>query len=364
MKRRVALTGAVAVALVAAVGVGAGILPAPSASADGRTASPDSPTASPGLGTRPTAKVERRTLSERETLTGTLGYPAGISLKSGSAGMVTRLPSEGRIVERGHSTYEVDGRPTGIFLYGRRPAWRDLGRGATRGADILQLKQNLRAMGFLKGRKEVTSRWDDATTAAVKRWQRHRRVKVTGKVPLGSIVFRQGPIRVGAHTAALGDLVAPGATLYDVTAATQQVTAALKADRRRLVHVGDPVNLLLPGGARSAGTVRSIGAVARASDDGSGATTITLVIALDDPSVAAAYEQATVSVEITTSVANDVLTVPITALVAVRGGGYAVEVVRGAATELVRVEPGMFANGDVEVTGTGLAAGDVVVVAE
>jgi len=346
VKRTVALTATLALALVAAGGVGAGILPAPTTSAE-------APTSSPGPAARPTAKVERQTLAERETLTGSLGYPPARPLTSGLAGTLTRLPAEGKVITRGQTTVEIDGRSGGILLYGSRPAWRDLGPGSPPGADIRQLKENLRALGFLKGKSALDASWDKATTAAVKRWQRHLHVKVTGRVALGSVVFRPGPVRVGAHRAELGDAVGPGTPVYDATGDAQQITADLKADRRRLVHVGDPVNILLPGGARTTGTIRSIGAVAHASPDGS-STTISLEIALDDASVAAGYDQATVSIEITTQVARDVLAVPVTALVALRGGGYAVEVVRGGTTELVRVEPGMFADGYVEVTATGL----------
>jgi len=233
-----------------------------------------------------------------------------------------------------------------MLAFGARPAWRDLGPSATRGADVLELKQNLRVLGFLKGKTALTSKWDAATTKAVKAWQQRLHVPATGTLALGSVVFRPGPLRVGALAAAVGDLLAPGAPLYDTTAASQQVSAELKADLRHLARVGDPVSLLLPGGATATGRISAIGTIAHATPDGSGST-VTLSITLDDPSAAAAYAQATVSVEITTTVASDVLTVPVTALVATSGGGYAVEVVRGATTDFVRVQPGVFANGDV-----------------
>ena len=60
---------------------------------------------------------------------------------------------------------------------------------------------------------------------------------------------------------------------------------------------------------------------------------------------------------------DDVLAVPVNALVALLEGGYAVEQVDAAgAHHYLRVETGLFQDGLVEVTGDGLAAGDSVVV--
>jgi multidrug efflux pump subunit AcrA (membrane-fusion protein) len=61
-----------------------------------------------------------------------------------------------------------------------------------------------------------------------------------------------------------------------------------------------------------------------------------------------------------------VLAVPVTALVALAEGGYAVEVSDPAtnATQLVKVTTGLFAGGQVEVTGAGLHEGQRVVVPE
>jgi hypothetical protein len=52
-----------------------------------------------------------------------------------------------------------------------------------------------------------------------------------------------------------------------------------------------------------------------------------------------------------------VLAVPVSALVALAGGGYAVEVVHGAARRLVAVQTGLFANTRVQVSGRGLTTG-------
>jgi hypothetical protein len=58
--------------------------------------------------------------------------------------------------------------------------------------------------------------------------------------------------------------------------------------------------------------------------------------------------------------ARGVLAVPVSALVALAGGGYAVEVVHGAGSRLVAVRTGLFAQTLVQVSGPGLAAGQRV----
>ena len=71
-------------------------------------------------------------------------------------------------------------------------------------------------------------------------------------------------------------------------------------------------------------------------------------------------------VGITTASVRNALVVPVTALLAQPGGGYAVEVVgAGASSPLVGVSLGLFddAEGLVQVTGSGLAPGDKVLVA-
>jgi multidrug efflux pump subunit AcrA (membrane-fusion protein) len=62
---------------------------------------------------------------------------------------------------------------------------------------------------------------------------------------------------------------------------------------------------------------------------------------------------------------SNALIVPVTALLAQSGGGYAVEVTGPGGHHMVAVTPGLFddANGKIQVTGSGLAAGDQVVVA-
>ena len=83
-----------------------------------------------------------------------------------------------------------------------------------------------------------------------------------------------------------------------------------------------------------------------------------------NPAATGHLDQAPVNVEITTESVEDVLAVPVDALLALAGGGYAVEVAEGGVHRLEAVTVGLFddAEGVVQVSGQGLSAGQRVVV--
>ncbi len=72
-----------------------------------------------------------------------------------------------------------------------------------------------------------------------------------------------------------------------------------------------------------------------------------------------------VQVSLAIQVARHVLSAPVSALLALAGGGYGVEVVLpSGAHRLMGVHTGIFASGLVQVSGSGLTAGTKVVVAQ
>ena len=77
-----------------------------------------------------------------------------------------------------------------------------------------------------------------------------------------------------------------------------------------------------------------------------------------------ALDQAPVQVAITSQEDRHVLAVPVSALLARPGGGYAIQVRRGASTQLVAVTTGLFDDvaGRVEISAPNLRAGMRVVV--
>jgi peptidoglycan hydrolase-like protein with peptidoglycan-binding domain len=314
-----------------------------------------------------TAAVVRRDLRATEQVSGTLGYGETRTVANRRQGTITGLPEEGAVLRRGQAAYRVDGKPVPL-LYGRLPAWRDLGVGVDDGADVRQLEQNLVALGHDPDREvTVDDHFTAATRAAVERWQEAIGLPQTGTVRPGDAVWQPGAIRVGTLKVSLGAAAAPGSPVFDATATTRVVTIDLDASRQPYVHEGDRVDLELPGGRTTTGRVASVGKVATAPStgdaaDGDATPTVEVTVSLDRPKATGTLDQAPVDAEITTQTRKGVLAVPVNALLALAEGGYAVELDEGGTRRLVGVTLGLFADGLVEVRGGGLAAGDRVVV--
>ncbi len=311
-------------------------------------------------GARSTAAVTRRDLAETRTVTGTLGYGAERDVAFGRPGTITALPALGTTVDRGALLGEVDGTPVVLF-YGDRPLWRVLQEGVEDGPDVEQLEANLIELGYGTaanlGPNQV---WSQATTAAVKRWQKALGLAETGVVAPGDVVFEPGPVRIAAHAGTVG--ASAGGPALRVTDTTRIIDVDLDATLAPYVHAQQSVAVVLPDEASTTGTVAAISAVATAGAQGS-APTVPVTITLDDQTAGGGFDQAPVSVTITTTHATDVLAVPVAALLALAEGGYAVEKVGLTGTsELVAVTAGAFADGWVEVTGD-LIEGDKVVTA-
>ena len=79
---------------------------------------------------------------------------------------------------------------------------------------------------------------------------------------------------------------------------------------------------------------------------------------MTDPKALAGLDQARSTSRSPPRERENVLTVPVAALLALAEGGYGVEVVDGDASRLVAVETGLFADGRVEVTGDGSPRAD------
>jgi hypothetical protein len=257
---------------------------------------------------------------------------AGSSLASAEAGLAsarssaavygqsstfTQLPSVGQVITRGQTVYAISGRPV-VLQYGS-PATR--------------------------------------------------------KLPLGSVVFEPGPVRVTSVTPTVGQTVMPGPVL-GVTSTVRQVKVALSAAQQASVKVGDAVTITLPDNQTTPGRIAYVSSVATSpstsssgrSGGGGGeeesAPTIEVDVTPTDPAATGHLDQAPVNVSITTESVEGAFAVPIDALLALAGGGYALEVAEGRVHRLEAVSLGLFddADGLVQVSGQGVSAGQRVVV--
>jgi peptidoglycan hydrolase-like protein with peptidoglycan-binding domain len=279
-------------------------------------------------------------------------------------GTVTALPDEGSVIERGEALYELDGQSSGLLMYGDRPAWRELTSGLE-GEDVRQLQENLIELGFGGDELTASGTFDDATLAAVRAWQASHGVPGTGVIELGEIVFLPGAVRIAGHSVSVGDTVTAGLVVLTATSTDRVVSVDLSADEQGLVTPGDSVEIDLPDGTRVTGSVVTVGTVATAAGEGQGNPTVEVTIVLDDPAASGTIDQAPVDVLITTLSRENVLAVPVNALLALLEGGYAVEVVSAdGTTSLVGVETRLFQDGwvEIEVTSGALSEGDQVVV--
>ena len=293
----------------------------------------------------------------------TLAQGEASAASYGQNAVYTMLPKVGQIVRNGEPLYAINGEPAFLF-YGGVPASRAFMQGMSAGADVAELNRNLRRYGAPSG-----DAFTAGTTLAIERFQSAHHLPTTGRLPLGSVVFEPGAVRVTSVTPTAGSPVQAGAVL-SISSIRRVVTIALDASQQTNVKVGDPVLITLPDNSTTPGHVSFVGTVATtpSSDQnggGSSTPTIEVDVTPDHAAATGRLDQAPVDVSITTATVRNVLAVPVNALVALAGGGYAVEEVESTGVhQLVGVSVGLFDDsaGMVEVSGSGLTAGQRVVV--
>ncbi|GAA2440068.1 peptidoglycan-binding protein [Streptomyces glaucus] len=366
--RRTALLVAIATAVAAAAGLAAtGAFGGDDGSA-AQTA-PDGPAA--------TAKVQRMTLTSTETVDGTLGHgePTAVThgfAASGQGGQsgggqdggefVTWVPGEGDTLERGDSVYRVNERKVPL-LYGSVPLYRTL-RPGSEGADVRMLERNLAALGYDGFKADDDYTW--STAEAVREWQDDLDAEETGTVRPGDAVVAPGARRVAEVKASPGTVA--GGEVLTWTGTERIVSVDLDPQHEDLVEEGSKATVRLPDGGTVEGEVTDIGTAgggpagsgtgAGGEDRGADEATLPVRLRIEDQKKLGRYQAASVDVILEAGSRRDVLAVPVNALMARPGGGYALEVPKaGGGSEMVPVELGMFADGLVEVKGSGIEEG-------
>ncbi len=176
-------------------------------------------------------------------------------------------------------------------------------------------------------------------------------------------------------TGASGAAGSSGASAQAImdTASTQEVvTVNLDATKQTEAVVGEPVSVQMPDGSTVNGKITGVSPVAQtSSSSGSGASsgsgsgsggsssasaTIPVTISLLGHTDLNGLDQAAVSVNFEQQKATNVLSVPVTALLATAGGGYVVQEA-AAPHRLLPVTVGLFAAGYVQISGPGIYEG-------
>lgn len=307
-----------------------------------------------------TATVTKTDLVERVETKGTLNHGKAATYGTQLTGTITSLAAPGTKLSVGTEMMRVNERPV-FTMHGKVPAWRNFEEGMSDGHDVMQLEQNLQALGYFEDEPDEHYGW--ATASAVAQWQKDNGFEWSTTLELGRVVFVPGDVQVSAQQAKVGD--AASTSVLEVTGTSKVVTAEVPSNMRSLLPVGAKVDVKLPDGTTTQAVVESVDPPVE-KEDKSGQKTVKVPVqlSLTDPAAAEAYADVTVNVATTRTIATGVLAVPVRALLAEPGGKYAVEVIKNGVPTRVQVELGAFADDLVEITSGDLHEGDKVVVGE
>jgi peptidoglycan hydrolase-like protein with peptidoglycan-binding domain len=245
-------------------------------------------------------------------------------------------------------------------------------RAGLKGRDVRQLERNLAALGY--SGFTVNDMYTSATATAVRSWQDKLGLPKTGTVELGQVLFTPGPVRIAGHSGRIGDAIGRGGegggAVLSYTGTRRLVTVELDVGDLPLAVKGRTVTVTIPGRRPVRGRISQVGTVIAAqgasagegaSSEGATATSadavVDVTVAIPDQRLVGSLDAAPVDVDFVNSKRENVLAVPVTALLALPQDGFGVEVVEGTRTRIVPVKTGMFAAGQVEIRGKGIAAG-------
>lgn len=347
-RKMLAMTLAVAVT-VAGLGVGGVALAGTadeSAAVEGSGEADTAPATSSG-----TEEVARRNLIEQRTTAGTVTFGESWALPIRASGVVTDAPEAGTVVNPGQVLLHVNALPV-YLAEGSVPLYRELRlqTKALSGEDVAQLQRFLMAAGFDdEGRLTADGEFGRTTRNAVRAWQKANGLEVTGAIDRTQIVFSEAPVRI-AKAPRVGD----DFNELAVTAAGATITTEIQTDDRSFAEVGTPVTLDAGNGSELTGRITKV--TPTVNDGGDRRLSVTI-----EPNQQLDAALTRVQVTLTKTVATDVLTVPVRAVVALSGGGFALEVVRSTGPALRQVELGAVTDDLVEVSGD-IAEGDRVIV--
>ena len=273
-----------------------------------------------------------------------------------------------------------------ILMYGPFPAWREFRLGMTRGEDVRYLEENLTALGFNTNQKfQIDQVFDEKTEEAIRRMQESYGLIVNGTLEPGDIVFAPGKSMVehispedapGKHITSSEIVISitpmektdtsigrSGLTTSSLS--LQRVETQLLVSDQDLIQTGSEVQIELPDETVVTGMITKIGKVAVVPTGNQAEDPFLEVsIAITDSKDIIKWTGAPVIVSVTKTFAKNVIAAPVSALLALLDGGYALEIKKQDSTILIPVETGIYSDGWVEIDGPGLTDGLEIVIPE
>lgn len=275
-------------------------------------------------------------------------------------GEIETFVSTGQQLVSGDVVYAVDDLPVSAIVTDETFD-RDLREGIEPGTDIEVLETMLVSLGYdADGDLDVDDEFDENTTEAVKEWEEDLQdafddVVIDGVVLLNEIVDFPPGTTVGSLASLEDGLTPSGSVLWTSSSGTSArivETSIAVSDQDRLAK-GDVVDIEFPDGEVIEGTVTDVATSSRRDPvDPDADPTIDIEISLPTvPASAADLSEVDVEVKLIDQLASGVTVVPVSALLAIGDGGYAVEAITTTGTTFIEVDPGMFSDGWVEVVG-------------
>ena len=276
------------------------------------------------------------------------------------SGEIETLVTTGQMFTSGDLLYSVDGVVV-TAIVSDATFDRDIEDGIEAGDDILAVEEMLVSLGYnTGGALDVDEVFDKDTAQAIIEWEEDLQntfdaVDVDGVVSLDEIVIFEPGTVAGSVVVYDEDIVASGSVLWSSSAETTAriiETAIVVADQDKLAE-GNVVDIEFPDGEIVQGTVTTV-ATSTTTDPMAPDADPTIAVEISVTQVPASVRelnQVDVQIKLVKKIAAGATVVPVSALVATGDGNFAVEAVTTTGTTFVQVDPGMFSDGWVEVTG-------------
>ncbi len=310
---------------------------------------PASVTDAATIGERLRAAAPIASLSVRHVTTTIVG---------GASGTIHEVATTGTAVGHGTVLYET-GEVAVQALLTLDPVGERLVDPET---DPTELEALLVSLGYDPDREmQVDSAYDDATVAAVQRWQADVGLVPTGSLDASAYIVLPEGLEVHEQLVQPGaETLAPHPILVLATPTLQVVVPVGLAEHDDF-SVGQQLSVVLADETTAPGVVVDVGTVASAAEPGADPLVDVIIELTGD--IDDAVPASEVSVVVAGDSVIDVMVVPTRALVTLAEGGFAVEkVLQDGTIVLVGVETGTFDDGVVEVESSQLQPGDQIAV--